>query len=479
MNNDAIETKKEKLCSTDIEQGILASLIIHFKKTEKYLEDINIDDFYFDQHQKIFKTIQDISMEGRMVDFILVREQARKHFEGSEISIDSLLHEIKQESSHISHIADHIADLKEYSRKRKLFDKAHNILENIEEKSFEEHSHNILMDVFEIQGGVAGVQDYILPEHILETMKIALKEKLQGMSWGTGYRQIDRWLNFGFAPGMLSIIAARPSIGKSAFKLNIALNQMTSGAKILHFTPEQGSKSELFRSLAIMKRLNISNVESLRQLMYQDEHTGELKPISNQNEKFQMIFDYMTYLQSQNMSFVGDKTISLPKIRNLTRQHKRQHGLDIIYIDLFDRIKEINEATSNKPAMVAKALNYLSRMSMDEQVHVCGLVQINRKIESRSDRRPILSDLKDAGAYEEYADLIFGLYREGYYSDEEKDESMEVIGMKQRDGATFREKMGWIKEYIKVVQEINEEEIEDEFRTWDNSKPNKEGDSPW
>ena len=129
-----------------------------------------------------------------------------------------------------------------------------------------------------------------------------------------------------------------------------------------------------------------------------------------------------------------------------------------MYIDLLDRIKEINDAGSNKAQIIPSACNFLSRLAMDADIHVCGLVQIGRKVEERKNKRPTYSDLKDAGAYEEYADLILGLYRDGFYSDQVIDNSIEIIGLKQRQGPTFKEKMNWIGSSITIKEKEDSEE---------------------
>lgn len=461
----AYNSINDRLFSVDIEQGILGSLIVYFEKSEYTLEQLEKQDFYLTQHRVLFQVIQDIAQEGKSVDSALIPARAEQYFKKANIDIDvfSLLGELQNASGNVAFLPSQLEELKELSRKRQLVNECVTVLDTIEEKSFDTFSTDMLDALFRIEGGNAAIKDYILPKDILDTYKQAIVDKLTGFSWGTGYKQIDRWLDYGFAPGLFSIIAARPSIGKSAFKANITYRQAVQGAKILHFTPEMGSKAELFRLASIRNQLPIQNMNQLKQWV-EVSNEGKLIPLAGGEENLRLIKETGEYLSQLDVSFVGDKTISLSRIRNIVMQHKKRFGLDIVYIDLIDRIKEINNAVSNKPQIVANACNFLSRLAMDAEVHICGLVQIQRRIEERSDKRPTLSALKDAGAYEEYADLIFGLYRDGYYSKEVYDDTMEIIGLKQRTGPIFRETMRWIRETV-TLEELEESMNLDEVTT--------------
>ena len=301
--------------------------------------------------------------------------------------------------------------------------------------------------------------ELITGEDIVTERRKGLIKLLKGFSWGTGYATLDKFLSFGFAPEQVSIIAARPSLGKSAFKENISLYQAGNGAKILQISPEQGFNREMHRFCSIDTQLPLQQLIKMRNWATVEDGKIIAKT-EDGKRKLKIIKDHAKRMQFLNMSFEGGGIITLNRIRRLVLDAKNRNGLDIVYIDLLDRVKEVNQELSKKAQAITKALGMLSNLAKEAEVHICALAQLNREVERRKIKRPMMSDLKDSGGFEEYADLIMGLYREGFYNEEIYDDEIEVIIMKQRDGAKATVKMNWFKETITIADRDDEEEIE-------------------
>lgn len=260
---------------------------------------------------------------------------------------------------------------------------------------------------------------------IYERRRMGLQKRLNTRSIYSGWPQFDSFLTVGFAPGKISVIAGRTSIGKSFFKTNLMINMCQDGTGIANICPEQGFDSEQDRMDAVMAGIHLSNIIRLRDLKSDSERERHLELIRQNTHRIASDYNYHV---------IPTRAITVAGVRTAIRRIRRRGGkVDMVLIDLFDRLDDVNVARE-RTATISVKLNQIERIADEENVHICLLVQINRAPESRRDKRPTISDLRDCGNFEQDADIIFLLYREGYYNREIEDNMLEVQIAKQRDG---------------------------------------------
>lgn len=267
-----------------------------------------------------------------------------------------------------------------------------------------------------------GKSEQVFPDDLVVRRITGLKQRWETKPVYTYWDKFDAFLSTGFAPGKMSIIAGRTSMGKSFFKTNAIINMCQNGIGVLNICPEQGFDSEHDRIDAIMTGIHLKVFSRIRDLPKNHTYLHQIK------NNTQIISEKWNY------SCVPYRGITVAGVRSAIRRMKRK-GIpcNVVFIDLFDRLDDVNVAR-DRTANIAVKLAQIEKIEQEEQVHICLLVQINRGTESRKDHRPTMSDLRDCGHFEQDADLILLLYREGYYNKELDDNILDVIIAKQRDG---------------------------------------------
>ena len=268
-----------------------------------------------------------------------------------------------------------------------------------------------------------GKIEVVLPEALVERRKSGLVNRMNTRPVFTGWAEFDKYLNHGFSPGKLSIIAGRTSMGKSFFKTNLIINMANAKVGVLNICPEQGFDSEHDRIDAIMTGVHLRMMTRVREMQATESH--KLQVLKKNSERIAREWNY---------ACVPTRGITVAGVQAAIRRSKRGGVCpQVVFIDLFDRLDDVNVARDRAGTMSAK-LNQVEKISQEEGVHICLLVQVNRGPEGRKEKRPEMSDLRDCGNFEQDADLIFLLYREGYYNNAIEDNLLEVEVAKQRDG---------------------------------------------
>ncbi|NJM09842.1 MAG: replicative DNA helicase, partial [Bdellovibrionaceae bacterium] len=248
----------------------------------------------------------------------------------------------------------------------------------------------------------------------------------------SGFNDLDE-LTAGFHPGELTIIAARPSMGKTAFSLNIAIHAaLRENKKIAYFSVEMGKEQVMVRCLASAARIRL----------------GDLRIGKIDDQAWPRLINTAASI-SETGIFIDDTSgVSPFDIRAKCRRMKAKHGLDMIMIDYL-QLMSMKQKFDSREREVSEISKLLKSIAKELQVPVIALAQLNRGVEGRSDRRPMLSDLRESGSIEQDADVIMMLFREDYYdkNNPEIKGVAEVIIGKQRNGPTDTVKLRWMPEY--------------------------------
>lgn len=295
---------------------------------------------------------------------------------------------------------------------------------------------------------------------------LEVKQRGKDTFGSCGFRFVDDHLTEGFSPGRVSVVAGRPGAGKSSFVNNAMVRLGNKGIPNGLLAMEMDSVSTVDRMNAIETDIPLRKLIRDRHLLTPDELQLERSVKKRREGKPIYICD--------------DVTKTLQDVKRELKKMVDKYGIRVCFIDLFMKLKKPkgmnNKSTTDQ---YTDMLNEIQRMSREVNVHVCVVVQIGRKVEARNDKRPVISDLKDSGAFEEVADLIILLYREAYYmsknvEDDFESDVVEINIAKQRQGGTGVVKALFIGATTKIRKCIGSD-ISKFEKMVDNIKPkNKE-----
>lgn len=238
----------------------------------------------------------------------------------------------------------------------------------------------------------------------------------------TYYPELDGHLVGGcFAPGLVSVIAGRPGMGKSALKSNLIYNLCTNGIGVVSVAIEQTLATEMDRIDTLITGIPTTEIRNSRLWGADDQRVESIKNAQH------------TIDDKWNYHIIHKRGMTLQNIYVILQQIQTRRPVNVVFFDLFDKLIDVN-VSLNKPQTVGKKLGEIAIMAQELNAHMCLLVQIHREVEKRKDRRPSMADLKDSGSYEEVARWILGLYRDKYYNPENISDILEVNVLKQNDG---------------------------------------------
>lgn len=400
------------------------SLLLHLLKNDSVdyiIDNCSSNNFSHPFKKQVFEIIKNFVLNGTTsVNFASVRNVISNASENHLQYLDALYKQPFEVYPDVEYSIKKVIDL---GKRRRLNSVIQNTLSNInnEEINADELIDNIEDSLMHVDPDTNKL-DVVLPSELLERRQKGLKERYYSKGVYSGWPDFDQFLSVGFAPGKLSVIAGRTSMGKSFFKTNIIINMCSNDIGVINVCPEQGLTSEHDRIDSIMTGISLNDIVRIREMDINDPNISILK---ENTEKI---------VKEWNYACVPSRDTSVADIKRAIRRVKRA-GLtpDIVFVDLFDRLTDVN-VPRDRVANIAKKLGEIERIAEEEQIHVCLLVQINRGPENRSDKRPTLGDLRESGHFEQDADLILMLYREGYYNRDLNDNVLDIEIAKQRDG---------------------------------------------
>ncbi len=417
----------------DAEQSILGGLMVDPYAWDQIGGVVVEDDFYKGGHRKIFSAIQDLYARSQPVDIITVSNYLNEKKELDAIGGAAYLAEVMNQTPTAAHIASYGKIVHEKALLRKLIHVSAEIAEKAYGESYEDVESfldEVEGQIFSIgekkQSGLVGAAELIKASIDKLTELSTRAGDVVGIS--SGFKDLDK-MTAGFQPGEITIIAARPSMGKTAFSLNIAQHAAIREKKcVAYFSVEMAKEQMMMRMLASEARVGLS----------------DLRAGSVNDNAWPRLIDKASKMAEANIFIDDTSGISPFEIRAKTRRLKAQHGLDMIIIDYL-QLMDLKQKVESRERAVSEISRSLKALAKELSIPVVALAQLNRGVEGRSDRRPMLSDLRESGSIEQDADVIMMLYREDYYDRENSDSKgqAEVIIAKQRNGPTGTVKLRW------------------------------------
>jgi replicative DNA helicase len=423
----------------EAEQGLLASILMDNSVMHDVVTIVKPEDFYRESHQHLFSIMRHMYDASEPVDLITLAEHLISKNMMEKIGGDDALMTIAESVAHAANAKYYAQIVNEKAITRNLISAASEVLTEAYSNSV---TANKLIEfaetkIFEISNNQASSQTVELRDVITSTMDRVAQRSESRMAVtgvGSGYVDLDE-MTGGFQGSQLIILAARPSMGKTAFALNILDNVAINLQKpVLFFSLEMGQNELGERLLAARGRVEGHKLRT-------GHHLGT-KEMAKIGEAYEV-------LRSAPVFIDDSPSRSVVQIAaNARRLHSKNDGLGLVLIDYIQLIEQ-EDSRESRQEHIAKVSRRLKTLARELNIPVIALSQLNRGVETREDRRPRMADLRESGAIEQDADIILLLHRPEYYDPNDSPGVAEVIIAKNRSGATGTAKLTFLRNIMR------------------------------
>lgn len=432
--SDSLRTMPQNI---EAEQSVVGSMLIDKNAIAQAAEVLSAEDFYKDAHKTIFKAIRDLYNKDIPVDMITLVDYLKSNDMLEQAGGVTYIMEISTSVPSTANLSSYIKIVEDKSTLRRLIRSSTEIIENSYNKQDDVESVMDLAEknIFNISEK-RSTSDFepmstVLERGFLEIEKI-FNNKGQVNGVASGFKDLDAKTS-GFQSGDMVLIAARPSMGKTTFCLNIAQNAaIRDGRKVAIFSLEMSKEQLAYKLLCAEANVDMVKLRN-----------GDLD-----DRDWENIARASGPLASAGIYIDDTAGISVMEMRSKCRRLKIEHGIDLIIIDYLQLMSGSN--SDNRQQEVSEISRSIKALAKEMKCPVIALSQLSRAPEQRADHRPMLSDLRESGSIEQDADIVMFLYREFYYSKEKEDENIaECILAKHRNGEVGTVNLAWIGKYSK------------------------------
>ena len=436
----------------DAERGLLGSLLLTNEAADDVADVLRANHFYSDAHQRIYRAMFELREKGvNGIDAVTLAEELSHRDELEDVGGVPYLMEILDAVPHAAHAKYYAEIVRDKWTQRTLIYTCTDILKHCYEPGVEtntilEHAEQSVFRILEQQNNTdnLAIGDILIDAFDRINERLEREGTISGLS--TGFGDLDHTTN-GFQDSELIILAARPSMGKTAFVCNVAANVALKRNKgVLIFSLEQSKLELAERFLCLHSKIN---GHDLRAGNLDDEQRKLLMQGSSE------LSDIPLYLDDQPGR-------TMPQMSAISRRLKRTSDLGLIVVDYLQLI-EPDDKRQPREQQIAQITRRLKHLSKELDVPIIALAQLNRGVELREDKRPRLADLRESGAIEQDADLVMFLHRPEAYDPEDNPGVAEVIVAKHRSGPTGIVRLTWQKEYMRFENYTNLSEPEDGY----------------
>lgn len=430
--------KREIPKNIEAEEAVLGSILINQETIYGVSELLDIEDFYRKSHRTIFKVMLDLNTTKKAIDIITLTDYLTHISKLEEVGgiafITSLANKVpstanlkhyinivKEKSMlrNIVHIAEYMEnmgyDSESIDTPETVLDKAEQLLSKLTKKLVTTKVNNIKEQTLNAYVDIENIINY--------------KGELLGLE--TGLQDLDSFLQ-GLKNSDFMILAARPSMGKTAFALNIASYlSIKKDTPVAFFSLEMSSNQLIHRIFSSYGLIPLFNLKSGN---LDDAHTQKLIKVSNK--------------LSQSKLIINDEISNLMSLRSIARKLKRENDIKLIIIDYLQLLEGTRR--ENRNLEISEISRSLKILAKELDIPIIALSQLSRSVESRQVKKPMLSDLRESGSLEQEADIVMFLYREDYYNPETENKNItDVIIAKNRNGPTGTIPVYFHKEYVR------------------------------
>ncbi|WP_346891971.1 replicative DNA helicase [Clostridium sp. UBA3887] len=417
--------------SVEAESTVLGGIINNSEKLNEVEDILNQSDFYMEKHQLIYNTMRELSNRGVSIDLVTLSNELNTNKKINKCGGMTYLTSLSGTSNFGENIINHANIVREKSERRRLIKAGMKLIEDSYDGDINQVSSFMEMALDSVadknkDGEMVSIGDAL--QDAITSIEDKFKNGSRILGKTTGFKSLDNTIS-GLNKGDFIVIAARPSMGKTAFALNIGQATSREG-NVGIFSLEMPEEQLMQRFLSARCLIPFQTIK-----------TGKLSPA-----EFERISTGAADLANRNI-FIDDNSTSLSDIKARCRSLKKKHGLDVVIIDYL-QLLETSEKTYSREQEIAKISRELKKMAKKLEVTVIALSQLSRAPEQRADKRPMLSDLRESGSIEQDADVVMFLYRDEYYDEDSSNKGIsEVIIGKNRNGQVKTINLAWRGEY--------------------------------
>jgi replicative DNA helicase len=443
----AAEALKVPPQSVEAEQAVLGGLMLEGQAWDRIADKISESDFYRKEHRLIFRAVAALAEANSPADVVTVSEWLEKNHELQNAGGLSYLASLANNTPGAANITAYAQIVRERALLRNLI----HVSNRITHSAYHPEGRNAadILDlaekgIFDIREQGAHRHGGFVPLKSLLTRAVDRIDELfrsdsaiTGVS--TGFKDLDD-MTSGLQPGDLIIVAGRPSMGKTSLAMNIAENAAIGNkTPVAIYSMEMPGEQLAMRMMASLGRINAHKVR-----------TGKL------DDDDWPRLTHAIGLLAEAPIFIDDTPALNPlELRTRARRLKREHGLGLIVVDYL-QLMQSPETSENRATEISSITRALKGLAKELNVPMIALSQLNRSLEQRPNKRPVMSDLRESGAIEQDADVIFFIYRDEVYNEDSQDKgTAEIIIGKQRNGPTGKVKLTFLGEYTRFENFIS------------------------
>ena len=434
--------------SIEAEQSVIGSMLMDRDAIIAASEIVVADDFYQKQYGIMFDTMVELFNEGKPVDLVTLQDRLKEKDVPPEVCSLDFVRDILATVPTSVNVRSYATIVHEKAVLRRLIrineeianncyagkDSLETILADTEKQIF-----NLLES--RASGDFVPIRQVAL--NVLDKIEQATRSKSTVTGLPTGFIDLDYRMS-GLQPSDLILIAARPSMGKTAFVLNITDYIAVRRQKTCLIFSLEMSKEQLVNRMLSME----SNVDS------QKLRTGTLT-----DADWDAVVEGIGTIGSSKLVIDDTPGISIMELRSKCRKVKLEHGLDLVMIDYLQLMSGSGKNGDNRQQEISEISRSLKAIARELSVPVIALSQLSRACETRTDHRPMLSDLRESGAIEQDADVVMFLYRDDYYNPDTEDKNIaEIIIAKQRNGPIGTVRLAWMPQYTRFGNELRQQQ---------------------
>jgi replicative DNA helicase len=423
--------KRQLPSSLEAEQALLSSMMVYPSAVSTVIElGLRAEDFYAEAHRRLFQIMMSMQDEGKPIDSVSLISRCNDLKVLSAVGGVNMIMELADTSVSGANTKYYVELIQNKAYLRNLIAASQQITEegfNSESDIDEvmDRAEKQILNVTRTRRTSEFRDAKEVVSHVLENIQKMSEQHSNITGIASGYRRLDRITN-GFQKGDLILLAARPSMGKTAFALNVALNaSQISDKAVALFSLEMPAEQLITRMLSVKSRINGSELR-----------TGQFKS----NQQWNALNEAAADLKTTKIYIDDSPSIRVAEIFSKCRKLQSEHPLGLIVIDYIQLISGSGKSSSdNRQQEVSEISRALKALARELEVPVLALSQLSRMVEQRAGNKPQLSDLRESGSLEQDADIVLFLYRESYYKREEEEKATEVTEIlisKHRNGAT-------------------------------------------
>ena len=427
--------------STEAEKSVIGSMLMSRDAVIAAAEILNKEDFYEQQYGVLFEAMKELNDEGHPVDVITLKNRLEAKGLPQEFTSLDYVRELLSSVPTSANVRYYAEIVSEKAQLRRLIRAAEEIAGDCyvgkdETASIMDKAEKNIFSVVQQRSGdnFVPIREVVLDA--LTAIENASKAKGSVTGLATGYPDLD-YKTSGFQNSDLILVAARPSMGKTAFVLNIAAYMaFRKNIPAAIFSLEMSKGQLMNRLFALESRVNSQNIR-----------TGHLS-----DEEWAKLVEGAGVISHSNLIIDDTPGINLQQFRSKARKYKLDADIGIIFIDYLQLMAGRGKSGDNRQQEISDISRALKSLARELNIPIVALSQLNRGAETREDHRPMLSDLRESGAIEQDADVVMFIYRDDYYhKDTEEKNVAEIIIAKQRNGPIGTVKLAWLPEYTRFA----------------------------